>query len=310
MTSSTTRGALPHPRERVAAELRPGLAGTLAAHLPPGPITVEQVRALDRRLAGWIALDDVETTTVPRDDGSELELRIHRSGSSDGAVLWLHGGGMFLGAAWCDDVRSRELADEVGATVVVPDYRLAPEHPHPAPLEDCLRALEWTAERFERVVVAGASAGGGLAAAVALRARDAGGPAVAAQHLYYPMLDDRPTVSRRELAETGVWDARLDALAWAAYLGGAPADAHAAPARADDLGGLPPAYIDTGELDLFRDEDVDYARRLAAAGVPVELHLERGAVHAFDVIAPDAALSRTVRARRAAALRRDLEGTP
>jgi len=295
---------------RVDPELLDGIAGSLAAHLPAGDLTVDLVRDLDARLASWRRLDDTEVQHATRTDGSSLELRVHPGSRRNAAVLWLHGGGMFLGAAWCEDVRSRDLAAAVGATVVVPDYRLAPEHPHPAPLDDVALALAWTAERFPRVVVAGASAGGGLAAGLALRARDAGGPAIGAQHLYYPMLDDRgTTASSIDLADAPVWNARLNRLGWAAYLDGGPTDGYAAPARATDLAGLPPTYVDTGELDLFRDEDVEYALRLAGAGVSAELHLDRGAVHGFDAIAPGAAVSRTARARRIAALRRDLEGT-
>ncbi len=294
---------------RIDPELAVGIPGSLAAALPEEPLTVDLVRALDERLSTWVRLDDTEVTSAARTDGSLLELRLHRA-PGDRAVLWLHGGGMFLGAAWSEDVRSRALAQETGATVVVPDYRLAPEHPHPAPLDDAALALRWVANRFARVVVAGASAGGGLAAGLALRTRDEGGPRIAALHLTYPMLDDRTTSSTLELAETAIWNVRLNRLGWSSYLGDRPADAYAAPARATDLAGVPPTYVDTGELDLFRDEDADFALRLAAAGVPVEFHLDRGAVHGFDVIAPDARVSRTARARRITALRRDLEGTP
>jgi len=297
--------------DRIDPELRAGLVGSIVAELPDGPVDVALVRALDARLASWTRLDDVQVERVARDDGSALELRVHPGGLGDAAILWLHGGGMFLGAAWTDDVFCRDLARDAGATVVAVDYRLAPEHPHPAALDDAVLALAWVARRHVRVVVVGASAGGGIAAGLALRTRDDGGPAIAAQHLYYPMLDDRgETASSIELAYTAMWNRRLNELGWAAYLGGLPADGYAAPARADDLAGLPPAYIDTGELDLFRDEDAAYALRLAAAGVPVELHLERGAVHAFEVIAPDAAVSRAARARRIDALRRDLRGRP
>jgi acetyl esterase/lipase len=297
--------------DRIDPELRAGLRGSLAAELPDGPLEIGLVRELDARLASWTRLDDVQVEHAARDDGSLLELRVHPGGLGDAAILWLHGGGMFLGAAWTDDVFCRDLARAAEATVVAVDYRLAPEHPHPAALEDAMLGLAWAARRHARVVVAGASAGGGLAAGLALRARDAGGPTITAQHLYYPMLDDRgETASSVELAETAMWNRRLNEVGWTAYLGGAPADRYAAPARAEDLAGLPPAYLDTGELDLFRDEDADYAVRLARAGVPVEFHLERGAVHAFEVVAPDAAISRAARARRIAALRRDLRGRP
>jgi acetyl esterase/lipase len=216
---------------------------------------------------------------------------------------------MFLGSARTEDPYCVELAARLGVSVVAVDYRLAPEHPYPTPLLDCYAALRWCAERAERVVVAGASAGGGLAAALCLLARDRGGPAIAAAHLYYPMLDDRhATASARELADTVVWNRRLADLAWAAYLGGRPADGLAAPARATDLSGLPPTYVDTAELDLFRDEDADYADRLHAAGVPVQFHLVPGAVHGFDLIAPDAAISRATQERRLAALATSMTG--
>jgi acetyl esterase/lipase len=156
-------------------------------------------------------------------------------------------------------------------------------------------------------VVAGASAGGGLAAALCLAARDSGGPGIAAAHLLYPMLDDRhETVSARELADTAVWNRRLAELAWSAYLADREADAYAAPSRADDLRGFPPTYLEVGELDLFRDEDALFAERLAAAGVPVDFELIPGAVHAFELIAPDAAISRAAVERRDAALARAL----
>jgi acetyl esterase/lipase len=294
--------------DRVDPELRAQLAGSLASELPDGELDVETVRALDTRLAPWVRIDDVHVERVPRPDGTLLELRVH-PGPGDDAILWIHGGGMFLGAAWTDDVLCRGLARDTRASVVAVDYRLAPEHPHPAPLDDCILALDRIAGWYRHVVVAGTSAGGGLAAGLALRVRDSGGPDIAAQHLYAPMLDDRGvTSSSVELAETVMWNRRLNDLGWSAYLSGAPADQYAAPARAIDLSGLPPAYVDTGELDLFRDEDACYALRLAAAAVPVEFHLERGAVHAFDVIAPDAAISRSARTRRIAALRRDLRG--
>ncbi|MFG2042041.1 alpha/beta hydrolase [Dactylosporangium sp. NPDC048998] len=290
-------------------ELLDGIAGTLTPHLPDGPLDVATVRAVDeRRHEEAPPPPPASPPEVLRtDDG--IELRVHGTGGA--CVLWIHGGGMYLGNARREDAFCCDLAAELGAAVVAVDYRLAPEHPHPAPLHDCRSALAWCAARYERVVVAGASAGGGLAAALCLLTRDlphdAGGPAIAAAHLYYPMLDDRhETPSSRELADAPVWNRRLADVGWAAYLGGRPADGLAAPARATDLRGLPPTYVDTGESDMFRDEDADYARRLAAAGVPTYFELVPGAVHAFEAIAPDAAISRTTRARRIDALRRSL----
>jgi acetyl esterase/lipase len=206
---------------------------------------------------------------------------------------------MFLGSARFDDAFARELSETLGVSVASVDYRLAPEHPHPEPLEDCYAALEWVADRYDPVVVAGGSAGGGLAAALALLARDRSGPAIAGVQLFYPMLDDRgETASAKELADTAVWNRRLHDLAWSAYLGGTSANQYAAPARASDLSGLPPHYLDVGDLDLFLDEDVAYAGALGAAGVVVELYVESGAVHAFERVNPDAAVSRRAIARR------------
>ncbi|WP_432972976.1 alpha/beta hydrolase fold domain-containing protein [Dactylosporangium sp. CA-233914] len=277
----------------------------LTAHLPDGPLDVAIVRAVDDRLR---ELNPPPRPAVPPTvvEADGVRLRLH--GAGEACVLWIHGGGMFLGAAEYDDAFCCDLAAQVKAAVVAVDYRLAPEYPHPAALYDCRTALAWCADRFARVVVAGGSAGGGLAAALCLLNRDEGGAKIAAAHLYYPMLDDRhETPSAHEPADTPVWNRRLADVAWAAYLGGRAADALAAPARAVDLGELPPTYIDTGDRDLFRDEDDLYARRLAAAGVPTVFELVPGGVHAFEVFEPDAAVSVASRERRIGALRRSLD---
>jgi acetyl esterase/lipase len=288
---------------RIDPELVAGLADTLPAHLPDGPLDVAMVRAIDDRLRVDVAPEvPPRVVWLDRGDGSRLALRVHGPLHAGACLLWIHGGGMFLGSAHTEDAFCARLAERLGVPVVAVDYRLAPEHPHPAPLQDCYAALAWCAERSGRVVVAGGSAGGGLAAALCLLARDEGGPPIAAAHLYYPMLDDRHGTH----PDAPVWNRRLDELAWSAYLGGRPADALAAPARATDLRGLPPTYLDTGELDLFRDEDTDFAARLADAGVDVRFELVPGAVHAFELIAPDAAVSRATRERRLRALAQDL----
>jgi acetyl esterase/lipase len=300
-------------------ELVPGLADALTAHLPDGPLDVATVRAIDGRLraaaqARTLAGADLAPAAPPRviqRDGIGLRVHGPQPAADRSCLLWIHGGGMFLGSARTDDPFCADLAERLAVPVVAVDYRLAPEHPHPAPLHDCRTALAWCATRARGVVVAGGSAGGGLAAALCLLTRDEGGPAIAAAHLYYPMLDDRHTAPGvGGPADPPVWNRRLAGLAWKAYLGGRPADALAAPARAEDLRGLPATYIETGELDLFRDEDVDYAHRLAAAGVEVRLEVVPGAVHAFELIAPEAAISRAARDRRLRALAHDLKATP
>ena len=196
------------------------------------------------------------------------------------------------------------------------EYRLAPEHPYPAPLDDCYAALAWTVQHAVdlgidpgRIVVAGASAGGGLAAALALLARDRGEYPLAYQLLIYPMIDDRMATPSSTL-DTVVWTPKANVLGWRAYLGHEPgADgvpAYAAAARADDLAGLPPAWIGVGALDVFRDENITYAQRLLGAGVPAELHVYPGAPHGFESICPDAAVAQQCQSDITAALRRAL----
>jgi acetyl esterase/lipase len=206
--------------------------------------------------------------------------------------------------------------DEVGLVAVSVEYRLAPEHPHPAPVEDCYAGLVWTGEHCDelgidpsRLIIAGASAGGGLAAGTALMARDRGGPALSHQVLMCPMLDDRGiTQSSQELDGDGLWDRTSNATGWAALLGdacgGPDVSPYAAPARAQDLSGLPATFIDVGSVDTFRDEDIEYAARLSRAGISVELHLWPGGFHGFDEMAPETALAQAARATRLGYVRR------
>ena len=221
-----------------------------------------------------------------------------------------------MGNARQEDQFCAEVAAALGIVVAAVDYRLAPEHPFPTPLHDCYDALMWLADRpsidRDRVAVGGASAGAGLAAALALVARDRGQVAPAFQLLRYPMLDDRTSVGI-ELADVDVrlWNHSSNRFGWESYLGRAPGGdaviATAAPARAGDLTGLPPAWMGVGTLDLFIGEDVDYARRLAAAGVGCDISLVEGAFHGFDVVRPKAPVSRRFRAEQIDALRRALE---
>jgi acetyl esterase/lipase len=208
-----------------------------------------------------------------------------------------------------------DWAGELGMVVVSVDYRLAPEHPHPIPVEDCYRGLLAASVAPEvdatRIVVGGVSAGGGLAAAVALLARDRGGPSLAGQMLICPMLDDRnDSLSARQMAGLGVWDREFNEFGWTALLGdarGTPGvSPYAAPARASDLSGLAPAYVDVGSAETFRDEDVAYAGRIWAAGGQAELHVWPGGFHGFDGTVPPAALSVAARRARLAWLRRTL----
>jgi acetyl esterase/lipase len=271
----------------------------------------------------WQPVPDVEVgrRTLTTADGATLALgwyhmpgRRHHPGS---AALYLHGGGMILGLEHLGlvyDLAVREYVATSGVPMLVVDYRIAPEHPHPTPVEDCYAALRWLADNAAtlgvdpgRIGVMGDSAGGGLAAAVCLLARDRGGPGIAQQLLIYPMLDDRAHTPDPQLLPFLTWTYDDNVTGWAALLGesaGADGVSHyAAPARATDLTGLPDTYIDVGDLDIFRDEDITYARRLSDAGVPTELHLHPGCPHAFEALARRADVSQRAIADRIRRLR-------
>lgn len=243
------------------------------------------------------------------------EVLVFRPESEDPApkpgVLWIHGGGFIIGHAVMDAALCQALADELGAVVVSAQYRLAPEHPYPTPAEDCFRALEYLAALpgvdATRLGVAGQSAGGGLSATVAILARDRGVP-LAAQALIYPMLDDRSSERSHPNEESyRIWARSSNRFGWSSYLAGVDMSAipHAAvPGRCDDLSGLAPAWIGVGTLDLFHEEDVEYATRLRRAGVPCELHVVEGAYHAFDVVHAKTHVSAAFKASWVDALRR------
>ena len=231
-------------------------------------------------------------------------------------VLHLHGGGFVMGSAAALEGPHRRVAAMLGCVIVTVDYRLAPETVFPGAVEDAYAALSWVKTHAvelgvdpARIGVAGESAGGGLAAALALLARDRGEHAIAFQHLTYPMLDDRTCTVTDPHPHTGafIWTAHNNRFGWAALLGQEPGGSgvspYAAPARAADLRGLPPTYIATGGLDLFLEEDLDYARRLMRGGVPVELHVYPGGFHAFD-LSPTAAVADQARRDSLAALQR------
>lgn len=261
---------------------------------------------------------DWEDRTIPGPDGApDVRVRVYRPKNATGplpGILYIHGGGMILGTVEGEHPRSAMISDEIGAVVVSVDYRLAPEDPHPSQSDDCYAALVWMAENAgelgfdpERLAVYGASAGGGLTIATALLARDRGGPKIAFMMPIYPMIDDRnETRSSHEVTNVGIWDRSGNIEAWEWYLGGKEADQYAAPARATDLSGLPPAYVDVGTVDLFLDEDIEFVQRLIQAGVPCEFHINPGSYHASETFAPEADLSKRIVAMRLDALRRAL----
>ena len=265
-----------------------------------------------RRLTGLQRprTDGVEVLTLP----SGVGIRLYRPAGTaqpTPAQLWIHGGGYVLGTAAQDDLLCRRFVADLGITVASVDYRLAPEHPYPAPLEDCYTALEWLATLpavdAEQIAIGGASAGGGLAAALALLARDRDGVKPVFQLLVYPMIDDRSVGAHLNDPGHRLWNATSNQFGWKAYLGGAD-PMIAAPARRTDLAGLPPAWLGVGTLDLFHDEDLDYAARLQDAGVPCEVHVVPGAFHGFDGIAPKADISTAFFASQCESLRQIFGG--
>ncbi|WNG20375.1 alpha/beta hydrolase [Cystobacter fuscus] len=268
----------------------------------------------------------VEDVRVPGSAGAPpVRVRTYRPRTVQGptpALLWIHGGGYVIGRPEQDDVLCVEFARELGILVASVDYRLAPEHPFPAPLEDCYAALRWLFAQAgvlgvlsERIAIGGASAGGGLTAALAQLAHDRGEVRPAFQLLVYPMLDDR-TTTRTDIDGTShrAWNQGSNVFGWRSYLGrepgGAQVPAHAAPARREELSGLPPAWLGVGTCDLFHDEDLAYARRLDAAGVPCDVAVVPGAFHGFDVITRGAGVARDFRGVYTAALRRALFPAP
>ncbi|MGW2250064.1 alpha/beta hydrolase [Kitasatospora sp. NPDC001660] len=267
-------------------------------------------------LAGGVPAADVpgmvvEDRTVPADPG--VPVRIYRPREARGAVIWLHGGGFVMGGLDTEHPWAARIADDSGAVVISVDYRLAPENPYPAALDDVYAVLAWTARNAaelgidpERIAIGGHSAGASLAAAVALRARDEQGPSIRFQLLNQPGLDDRQdTWSARKFTDTPWMTRDKITAAWRHYLGTTPATPYAAPARAEDLTGLPPAYLATAEFCPNRDEGIDYALRLLRAGVPVELHQWAGTFHGSQALL-SADVSQRQMAELGAALRRAL----
>ena len=238
--------------------------------------------------------------------GGGVRLRVYTPVQSTGAaLLWIHGGGLVLGAAAMDDIHCGKTARQLGLTVVSVDYRLAPRHPFPAAHDDVYRGWQWLQRSADglgvdraRIAVGGQSAGGGLAACLVQRLHDEGAT-VAAQWLLCPMLDDRTAADRSHDAEQHfVWNNRSNLVGWRSYLGGEPGagatPAYAVAARREDLTGLPPAWIYTSDIELFHDEDVAYAERLRAAGVDVTLDVISGAPHGVEAWAPGSQIARDV----------------
>jgi len=296
----------------------PELAEFLARMQEHGPMTLttamlprmRELEITEQELDDTLRARGLErrTVTIPGHDGDPIALGIiQRAGRTGIAPCFftIHGGGMMFGhyLGNLDSYDGWLLTHDV--VLITIDYRLAPEHPDPYPIEDCYAGLVWTAENADslgidadRLVLVGQSAGGGLAAGTALLARDRNGPAILAQILISPMLDDSDsTVSTRQIDGIGVADRAMSRFGWDAYLGtrrgGSDVSIYAAPARATDLTSLPQTYIDCASAEVFRDETVAYASRLWEAGVQAELHVWPGGFHGFTSMLPDADLSRT-----------------
>ncbi|MCE3552732.1 alpha/beta hydrolase [Pseudonocardia sp. RS11V-5] len=257
----------------------------------------------------------IEDRTLPAPGGApDVPVRIYtpaRRPAPLSGLLFLHGGGFVVGGMDGEDGRAQEIAAEADVVVVSVEYRLAPEHPFPAGLDDCYLALCWFAAHApelgvdpRRIGVGGGSAGAGLSAAVALLARDRGGPALRMQYLSIPELDDRlDSHSMTLYTDTPIWNRPNAELSWRYYLDGQEPTQYAAPARAADLRGLPAAYVDVCEFDPLRDEGIAYAQRLSQAGVPVELHLFPGTFHGSSLVT-EATVSRRMAAESLTAIRR------
>lgn len=283
----------------------------LARFLPRASVSPRLLRPVRGLVRFSTAIPRGNAVMVPVAPG--VSVRVFRPTSTSRrlpALLWMHGGGYVFGRAKLDDKGSRALADELGIVVVSLDYRLAPEHPFPAPLEDCYTGLRWLARQpdvdTDRIAIGGASAGGGLAAALALLAKERDEMKPVFQMLCYPMLDDR-TAARTDVdgRRLRMWSQNNNRFGWQSYLGPSRAPdvpPLAAPARYDDLAGLPPAWIGVGTNDLFHDEDVAYAHQLRKSGVDCELHITHGAYHGFDLVEAKAGVSRTFTRSRTAAL--------
>lgn len=303
----------------INALLDPEIAVALQAMppLPPGGYSRENLPALRERsaarLAGIQLSDEVERRDIQvpgRDGAPDVTLRIHRPKGVDGllpCIYSIHGGGYISGSYAGDDLRFDRWCPRLKCVGVSVEYRLAPETPYPGPLEDCYAGLAYIHANAASlgieqsgIGIAGASAGGGLAAALALLVRDRGEFAITFQLLLYPMIDD--TITTKSSAwDAPIWSPQANRFGWASYLGELAGKddipAYAAPTRATDLSGLPPALVLVGSLDGFLDEDVEYAMRLTHAGVPTELQVYPGAPHGFDGLLPNAGVSRRARAR-------------
>jgi acetyl esterase/lipase len=309
-------------------ELEPALEAAPAFFTTLEPNAIADFRAATARHA---SLDDliagrpVEVTdhSVSGYDGGEITVTVlqrsdHQKAAAGPGIYLIHGGGMVGGSRWSVAPMLVEWVLSYDAVAAAVEFRLAPDFPDPVPVEDCYAGLEWFTGRADefgfdprQLLIGGQSAGGGLSAGTTLLARDRGRPMPAALLLMWPMLDDRnETISARQIDGVGIWDRTSNHTGWTALLGDrrgtADVSIYAAPARATDLSGLPPAYIEAGSAEVFRDEAVAFANRIWEAGGSAELHIWAGGFHGFQTIVPSAALSQRALRTRESWLRRVL----
>ncbi len=293
--------------------------------LPIAPASIGHARLIRRMLTRTPVANrpGIEIGSRRASSGERTSIRVltvehsDRSRASAG-LIWIHGGGTVIGTPEQASKLCARFAEDIDVLVACPEYRLAPEHPYPTPVEDCYTALCWMHEHADelgidpsRIAVGGDSAGGLLAAAITHLARDRGGPPVRFQLLAYPMLDDRTALRDFEPARSLVWSPAANRFGWSSYLGHLPSRhdpaRYAAPGRSQNLARLPPAWIGVGTLDLLHDEAVEYAMRLVDADVHCELHVVSGMYHGADSIRPSASTARAFRGEMASALARHLQ---
>lgn len=292
--------------------VNPELRAVLDLFPPLDLDNVEEFRRLSAENLASIDIPVDENVSINEEyvpgpaDSPNVRVKIYEPKEKNSVLpglFWIHGGGYVLGSPDENDELCQRFVKDANCVVVSVDYRLAPEHPYPAGLEDCYAALKWFSENAaelgvdsNRIGIAGASAGGGLTAALSLLARDRKGPAICFQMPLYPMIDDyNDTPSSHEITGNYVWNHDLNEKGWTMYLNGMNGtenvSQYAAPARATDFSNLPYTYTCVGQLDPFRDETLEFVTRLCQAGVDVEFHLYPGCFHGFEGLAPDAAIS-------------------